>query len=306
MFKRTLSALAVGAALVAASMSPAQALEITAGNYKIIFDNWDVGTVGYGDTSGVKCTTVAECNAVPGLIDARGTTSDSAGILSVASIQNLSNASIEYTRGTASTLNGLAVGPYLTGVFSGLDDYFVEVLAGVTGANTTALATGGTFSIFSNASNWNPGLGPVGLGVDLDALQYPSISGGSLFLSGNFATGAVLTGNNTASYITTYNNGTIGGNGRAFLDFTGGSALDSFDTNGTANVNGGVNDASLSVTFDRPDLINVANPGNWDVISSGQILGNVQNVPEPGSLALMSLALLGLGAMTKRQRNKKN
>jgi len=302
MFKRTFLAVAAGAAMVLGSMGSANALEITAGNYKITFDNYDVGTTGYGNTAGVKCTTVAECNAIS-TNQANGSLSDTAGILSVASINNISNGVDEYIRGTASSLsNGVVVGPYLTGIFSGLNDFFVEVQTStVTGASTTALATGGMFSIFSNSSNYAPEVGPTGAGSDLDALQYAGISDGVLFLSGMFANGAALAGNDEASYVTTYKNTTLAGNGQGFLDFTGGVALSYFDTNKALNVNGGYNDAFLTVTYD--DSNGVASRLGWDVKSVGQIAGDTQEVPEPGSIALISLAMLGMGAVTRR-RNK--
>lgn len=306
MFKRTLSAMAVGAVLIVGSMTSAQAIEITAGNYKITFDNFDVGTVGYGNTAGIACTTVAECNnkaALPGLSPARGTSGDTAGILSVVSIRNLVAQKDEYIRGTASTLDGVTVGPYLTGVFSGLDDYYVEIQSGTLGATTTALAQGGSFSIFSNSSDWNSDLGPLGAGVNLDTKQYAGISGGNLFLSGVFAQG-VIGVKPEATYLTNYNNSTLAGNGQGFLDFTGGFAYNLFNTNKTKNNIGGFNDAFLTVTFD--DNNGDASSKGWDVKSSGQISGNAgQQVPEPGSLALISLAMLGLGATTARRRSKK-
>ena len=306
MFKRTLSAMAVGAVLIAGSMTSAQALEITAGNYKIIFDNFDVGTVGYGNTAGIKCNTVAQCDAIPGLNKANGTASDTAGILSVASISNLNNGQDMYVRGTSSTLaNGVVVGPYLTGVFSNLNDYFVQVVPGEEPGDlfTSTKSVGGNFSIFSNASNWTPANGPTGAGSDLDNLKYAGISAGSLFLTGNFAAGAVIKGDAVSSYTTTYNNLTIAGQGQGYLDFTGGVAYPFFNTNSTVNLNGGMNDAFLTVTYDN--ALNAAGQLGWDVKSSGQISGTIQNVPEPGSLALISLAMLGLGATTARRRSKK-
>lgn len=300
MFKRTLLAAAAGAAMLLGPVVSANALEITSGNYKITFDNFDTGTVGYGNTSGIKCTTVASCDAVLGIAPARGTTGDTAGILSVASISNLANGQTQYIRGTASTLGGITVGPYLTGIFGGLNDYFVEV--GVLGgtAQTLVNSVGGTFSIFSNTSDWNPNLGPTGAGVNLDTGTYAGISGGSLLLTGAFAAGAVRNGDLVSSYTSRYDNGSISGNGSGFLDFTGGSALAFFDTNSLTNTNGGKNDAFMTVTYD--DANGAASSLGWTVKSVAQVSGNV--VPEPGSLALISLAMLGMGVVSRRKSNK--
>ncbi|NMM89825.1 hypothetical protein B2J88_36740 [Rhodococcus sp. SRB_17] len=297
MFKRTFLAAAVGAALLIGPVVSANAIELTAGNYKITFDNYDSGTLGYGDTAGVKCTTVAGCNAAAAR-PAPGTTSDTAGILSIAAIENLSTGQTEYVRGTSSTLGGITFGPYLTGVFGGLNDYFVEV--GTLGGSPTTLANsvGGFFRIYSNATDYNPTLGPTGAGVSLDAGTYPGITGGSLLLGGVFAGGAVIAGDSTTSYTSLFNNASVAGNGQGFLDFTSGSALGFFDTNSLTNRNGGTNDAFLTVAYD--DVNGVASSLGWTVKSVAQVTGQI---PEPGSIALLSMALFGLGAVTRR-RNK--
>lgn len=295
MFKRTFLATAIGAAMMLGSVGSASALEITAGNYKITFDNYDTGTLGYGTTAGIKCQTVGECNAVPGLVNAPGTSHDSAGILSVATISNLSNGVTEYVRGTSSTLGGIMVGPYLTGVFGGLDDHYVEVavLGGQT--STLANAVGGFFKIFSNTADYTPALGPGG--GNLDAGTYTGISGGSLFLGGVFASG-VFAGDTETTYTTTYSGASPAGLGQGYLDFTSGDALAFFNTDSLTNENGGKNDAFLKVAFGDPN--GVAGSLGWTAQSSADVVGKI---PEPGTIALLSLAMLGLGAVTRR-RNK--
>ena len=64
MFKRTFLATAVGTALLMGAAVSANALTITAGNYKITLDNYDSGTTGY-DTAipGAVCSSVIGAKA---------------------------------------------------------------------------------------------------------------------------------------------------------------------------------------------------------------------------------------------------
>lgn len=294
----------VGATLALGATGAAQALALTSGNYKITFDNYDAGTL-YSDTPGVKCLqSVAACDAAAaqvatGSVGSVNTSADTMGILSVALIQNVSTGQVEFTKGTGGTVGNVAVGPYLTGVFANLMDRTVEVTCGITGCSTTALAQGGGFRIFSNATDWNPNFGSTG-GGDLNTYTYTGISGGSLFLEGVFTPG-VTSVDALATYLTTYNNQGVSGNGSGYLNFTGGAAQSFFDTNSVAtNLVGVTADALLSVTYFGSTTTSRRLPADWLVISAGQVTGNLA-VPEPGSLALASLAMLALGISSQRR-----
>lgn len=313
MFKTKLSSLAVGALLAIGAVGSANALTIYAGDYKIIFDNYDVGTL-YGTGTGTVCgaqgigaATAANVTACNGAgIGSAGTAKDSTGIFSIASITRLSTppGPVLYTRGLTSVINGVTFGPYLTGVFGGIEDYFVansDTDFNGSADLTLAYGTGGWLKVFNNAADYDPTLGPTGAGVNLDAGTYAGITGGTLLLDAVFAAGAAVAGQD-ASYRSQFGSTSLEGSGTGFLDFVGGDALSIFNTNNALNNNGGYNDAVMSVTY-KPKLPSGLPVSNgWLVYSSGDVAGSIQNVPEPTSLALVSLAMFGIGAAARRSR----
>ena len=57
----------------------------------------------------------------------------------------------------------------------------------------------------------------------------------------------------------------------------------------------------MSMTIIYDDANGAASALGWTVTSTGQIKGNV--VPEPGTMALAGLALLGAGLASRRRKS---
>ncbi len=293
MLKSKLATAAAALALSFGAIGSAQAVVIVAGDFKFTIDNYDSGTTGYGAGAPV-CNSVASCDAAastlaPGSVGSVNTSADTMGIFSVALITKISDNSVFWQKGS---------GSYLTGVFGNLTDH--EVNAGCIGSSclTAVNSTGGTWALYMNNVDYDPTLGPlVGPGKDLNNLQYPGITGGSAWLSGVFTSGAIA-GDTTTTYTATYNTKTLVGGGQSFLDITGGTAMGQFKK-GLTDLNGVERHLFMDITFNDAD--GVASSIGWTVTSAGQIKGNA--VPEPGTMALAGLALLGAGLASRRRKS---
>lgn len=305
-----MSKISMAVAAVAMSLSAAgtaNAFSIQAGDYKMSIDNYDAGTTGYGNTSAstVQCTTTAQCDAVAGITKAPGAAvgsnpnADTFGIFSISSITRISDNSVFFQKGA---------GQYLTGVFGNLMDYNVTTYKTGPAFKTDTQSVGGIFAIYANANDYSPAQGPTNGGLaDLNGTPgvYQGITDtGVLFLKGVFSAGVFAAfGDTTTTYASSFSNANLAGAGQAFLDLTGGSAYSNFNTN-SLNDGGGTaasnyHDMFLDVTYN--DINGAASNIGWSVTSAGQIKGNA--IPEPGALALVSLALLGAGVATRRRKD---
>lgn len=204
-------------------------------------------------------------------------------------------------------------GEELTGVFGGITVKTVTPASG----GFTVDSIGGQMNIylnalgsFTSAGGFAQGLGGYGIaGCSIGSLCYDGISnvGGVNFLTLDWAAVGVSVLDNTITVSGSFTGLTSPNSGQAagYLNVTGGDYAYNFDTNGQL----GGSDLFSQNDFCTPGqtgCVTLASAGGapedggWPLRSNDPVRGSY--IPEPGTLALLGIGLLGMGFSARRRK----
>jgi hypothetical protein len=173
----------------------------------------------------------------------------------------------------------------LTFTFSGYTETDVE-------PNNNVTFTGGQVMFYADSS------------ANFNASDRATAADGELFLQTTGHTYYDVDSGRTGTLLSTGSN--IGTdqeqiNGVGYLDVVGGDAAQYFNTNTFDDYNDGLADLQFNTTMTPNSCDNTTTAA---LCGTGLVKGNATNVPEPGTLGLMGLGLVGLGFGVRRRRRK--
>lgn len=322
MKKRLISALVAGLALSAAAVAPAQAatinvnlagLSAASGTAIVQFSMYSHGTL-YGTNNcatATACDGIANASAYNGTGAGAGNLEDSWGIFSITGITVTSP-------DLATTWKwSPGAGGFLSGMYYGIVDtsstYSTSSTASVKTEAQVNTAVGGKVDVYQLASNTSFSITTPTTdrnGQDdffINAAHTQSLQNqGALWLSGDFdsygakfTTKTTLTGTNAGSIATV-------GEPSIYIDLIAGSVLSQWDTNlvntNPNNINA-TNDMGGSSTFNCQfnATAGTYSCGTiWTTKGVASLDGN--KIPEPGSIALIGLGLMGLAGLRRRMQ----